>query len=318
MARVVNTPDVLNTELPAGFLTGEIDPADLTPQQQAFVGINRSPVLSNFLGGEDPLGNNFTDISELLGPVSIQGDSFTAYQSYNDESTSDVFNLTGVGSRADLGGDTFEPANIAILTDGTCGSTCTVVAYMMLGQSTDIRFVAAGGRPQPGRMQAIAGVEGAQLFPMSDISAAAQLALDVAPAELQAEIGQGDLGLLAEGLAVQRLRTSSAGAVNGKNAFSMADSRTPLQFLRMEANCRVFYTPDMVSDVTAIWKRARDGAFTNPARFCVEGSIVENNDFGGVLDPLFRLEAENSGAARDSNLRLVGLVAVVVAGMMVL
>lgn len=190
----------------------------------------------------------------------------------------------------------FAPENVVILTDGTCGSTCTLFSYLAIMQN-NVKTIAVGGRPVTGPMQSMGGVEGAQVFELEDISRAAVATLILATPEQQTTMSQGDTGILAEGYALARAATpGAAGAVNGKNAFSHTDAQVPLQFLNQPANCKFFYTKEMILGPEDTWKRAVDAAFTNPDQFCVEGS---QSPLMGVQAPLaafFTPEAQGAVA----------------------
>ncbi|CAJ2511910.1 Uu.00g075350.m01.CDS01 [Anthostomella pinea] len=122
--------------------------------------------------------------------------------------------MTGNGNRADAPPAVCDPGNVVLLADGTCGSTCTLFCYLLLFQ-LGIKATVIGGRPTTGPMQAIAGVEGAQIFYMPEISSLASAALILAAKDQQAELQAG----------------------NGKNAFSPSDSKMTLQFMMEPANC---------------------------------------------------------------------------------
>lgn len=241
----------------------------------ALLTIARSVIMSNLLPGtvfSAGSKTNLTTTQEILGPVTIQGDTFTAYQATDNSQPASDFNLTGVGSRANPPPAVFAQENVVILSDGFCGSTCTLFSYLMIMQN-NVKTIALGGRPQTGPMQSMGGVEGAQVFELESINQAAVAAFILATPEQQAQFSTSDLGLLAEGFALDRAATpGAAGAVNAKNAFSQADAQTPLQFLNQPANCKVFYTKDMIYNPEATWKRAADAAFNDPDKFCVEGS----------------------------------------------
>lgn len=180
--------------------------------------------------------------------------------------------MTGTGNRATVAAAAFPPENVVILTDGTCGSTCTLFSYLAIMQN-NVKTVSVGGRPVTGPMQSMGGVEGAQVFDLEDIQRAAAASIFLATPDQQAKMRQGDTGIIAEGYALVRAATpGSAGAVNGKNAFSHTDAQTPLQFLNQPANCKFFYTKDMILGPEATWKRAVDAGFNNPNQFCVDGS----------------------------------------------
>jgi hypothetical protein len=76
----------------------------------------------------------------------------------------------------------------------------------------------------------------------------------------------------------------AAGGVNLKDNLRAGDaSGTPLEFIYEAADCRMFFTPPMVSDVTALWKGVADRMFAGAAggnataaagmKGCVAGSM---------------------------------------------
>jgi hypothetical protein len=92
----------------------------------------------------------------------------------------------------------------------------------------------------------------------------------LSPASEQAALNSNELGVLANGYALNGLTSPAfAGSVNGKNAFGAKDSQTPLQFLYQPANCRIFYTKEMLFSPDAVWKRTVDATWTDPAANCV-------------------------------------------------
>jgi len=264
-------------------------------QQRALQVLFNSEVLSNLLPGSvyTPADTNFTSVDEILSPVTLQDDRFTAYQKTPLNQTSDTYNLTGTGSKADPPAAVFLPENVVLLTDGTCGSTCTLFAYLMIMQR-DVKTVTVGGRPQTGPVQSIAGVEGAQVFPLTSLSGAAAAVIALSDEVKQGEVNGSDLSVLAEGYAISRAANpASPGAVNGKNAFSPSDARTPLQFSYMPANCRFFYTKDMIYGPAEVWKRAVDATWKDPQAFCAEGSRMQVNK-PDETDPFFRAAVDNA------------------------
>ncbi|RYP14819.1 hypothetical protein DL765_006120 [Monosporascus sp. GIB2] len=277
----------------------ETIPEDSVPATQdeflALRALAQSSIISNVLprGVFTPEGQRFGTVEDILGPVSLHDDLFTAYQNAPLNMPGTDFNLTGSGDRSNPPQAVFAPENVVLLTDGTCGSTCTIFSYLMILEA-GVKTVAVGGSPRPGPMQAIAGVEGAQVFFFRDIAAAASAALVLAPAERQAELAAGQLGTLAQGYAIRRAADpANAGAVNGKNAFGRADVRTPFQFLYEPANCRFFYTAEMLDRPELVWMRAVDATWTDPDGFCVEDSRVPANGFLAV-DPIFPVNSSDS------------------------
>ncbi|RKU41565.1 hypothetical protein DL546_003765 [Coniochaeta pulveracea] len=227
-------------------------------------------------------GHTFNNIKEILAPVDLNGDRFGPYFSMRYDEPSNNFNLTGVGSQATNRTAVFEPENIVLLTDGVCGSTCSLFAYLMTYQK-NISTTVIGGRPRLGPMQPIAGTEGAGMIHMQNLTDTARLAMELASPELQKVFKTdeyGNLVALAEGYAVRR----GNGTVNFKNNFAPHNHTTPLQFLYHPANCRLFWTREMISDPELTWKRAVDGTWTDPEEVCVEGSRVMTGETVGKRD----------------------------------
>ncbi|TEA14817.1 Peptidase S41 family protein ustP [Colletotrichum sidae] len=279
---------------------GAAIPANFTPsspeEKNAFEALQGSAVISNLLPGQvfTPDQQAFTTVDQILAPVSLNGDTFTAYQETPLNQTDPSYNVTGVGTKANPPPRVFSPENVVLFTDGTCGSTCTIFSYLMILQ-LGVKTTVIGGRPQTGIMQSIAGVEGAQVFSFNDLTSDAKAILALTPKDKKDEILKSDLGELAKGYAIKRATTpKSAGAVNGKNAYSMSDAKTPLQFLWEPANCRIFYTKDMLTKPEAAWKRVVDATWSNPTQFCVAGSQVPVNKTT-TLDPFYKLSQNNTG-----------------------
>lgn len=64
-----------------------------------------------------------------------------------------------------------------------------------------------------------------------------------------------------------------AGGVNLKDNLRQNDaSGTPLEFMYEAADCRMFFTAAMVTDVTQLWKGVADRMFKNNTDMCVAGS----------------------------------------------
>lgn len=106
--------------------------ASTPAQRQAIRALSNSAIISNLIPGGvfRPDQSKFGTVEEILAPVSLQGDLFTAYQATPLNDTSSDFNMTGTGTRANPPAAVFSPANVVLLTDGTCGSTCTLVSQV--------------------------------------------------------------------------------------------------------------------------------------------------------------------------------------------
>lgn len=293
-----------------------IDPRNASTETLALAALANNEIIGNLIPGDvfsagDKV--NYTSTEQIIAPVELAGDMFTAYQSTPQNETDPVFNLTGTGTRSNPLPAVFAPENVVILTDGTCGSTCTLFSYLMIMQQ-NIKTVTVGGRPQTGPMQSMGGVEGAQVFDLESIQQAAAAAFFLATPEQKAQLNGTELTVLAEGYALDRAATAgSAGAVNGKNAFSHMDTTTPLQFLNQPSQCRFFYTKEMIRGPEATWKRAVDAAFNDPNQFCVEGSQMPLMGVQAPSDAFFTGNADGGGTFLEVNggVRRGGSMAVV-------
>ncbi|KAL8293846.1 hypothetical protein RB597_007638 [Gaeumannomyces tritici] len=211
--------------------------------------------------------------SEIMGNL---GDYFSAYQKTPLNDTSSSFNLTGTGSHSNPPPAVFAPEDVA-------GVRATVV----------------GGRPRGGVMQSVAGVEGAQVYRMESIAAAARAVLTLAPPAKARELAGSEVSVLGAAYALTRAsRPGSAGGVNAKNAFGMGDAQMPRQFLYQAANRRVWYTPRSVMGPDVNWKTAVDATWGDSDGLCVDNSIVPLDETAGPqpMDPLFQLSVERKAA----------------------
>ncbi|KAI1373826.1 hypothetical protein F4677DRAFT_190108 [Hypoxylon crocopeplum] len=238
----------------------------------------------------DPQGDKFSNATDIITPVTLQDDKFTAYMRQPSESGGDFF-LTGTGNRTNPPPALFKPEDIVLLTDGSCGSTCTIFSYLMIFQK-DIKTVAVGGLPRAGIMQSVGGVEGGQVIQFQEISAVSSVAISrVKDPAQKKQLQAGELGVLAEGYAVKRASKPELGSINFKNAFAPSNAQTPLQFLYEPANCRFFYTAPMITQPELVWKYAVNATWTDPKTFCVEGSMVPVNTSKAV-DPAFQAKKD--------------------------
>lgn len=66
---------------------------------------------------------------------------------------------------------------------------------------------------------------------------------------------------------------SIAGGINLKDNLRQNDaSGTPLEFMYEAADCRMWFTAPMITDVTELWKGVADRMFKNGTDMCVKGS----------------------------------------------
>ncbi|KAF2710765.1 hypothetical protein K504DRAFT_475718 [Pleomassaria siparia CBS 279.74] len=225
---------------------------------------------------------NFTSWADYFGPHEINGDNFTSVSRkdlnnfFSDDLSLDV---TGFRTRANkLNKDQpFQSANIVLLQDGGCGSTCAVFSEFMKNQG-GVNQVVVGGVPRTGPMQGVSGSKGSQVYTWSQVyteAAGAFLGLTKAS---QKKLNDTDIGKL---VYTTRPLQRSAYQSNGQSASvinlrdNIRDDDTgavPLNFIYEAADCRLFYTADMVRDTTNVWKKAVDANWGDQSKVCVEGS----------------------------------------------
>ncbi|KAL2146372.1 hypothetical protein VTI28DRAFT_4125 [Corynascus sepedonium] len=193
----------------------------------------------------------------------------------------------------------FQPEDIIILTDGQCGSACSMLTTL-LTHGHGVRTVALGGRPLHAPMQAVGQTRGGPVqsfltFPDVDRSG---LPPDLALPPLSSPPGAP---LNGGGGSHPPLRVSQVNAIGWASLlqFNVADTLlpgeddaevVPMQFRYEAANCRLFFTWDMARNITAVWK-ATAGAAWRGAK-CVPGSTTNaDGTIGGV--PKYRKEVED-------------------------
>ncbi|KAH6637724.1 hypothetical protein C7974DRAFT_355539 [Boeremia exigua] len=217
-----------------------------------------------------------------FGPQTANGDQFTTTIRYNYSdpiSTSyQGFSVIGFDQNKNETStpQPFQAADMVMLHDGMCSSTCAIAAELLKNQGA-VRTIAVGGRPQEGPMQGIGGTKGAQVFSWDDIQLRMQATYFLGSPAQQAQWDTQDLGKTA--FATQLFKRSAyqggriAGGVNLKDNLRQNDaSGTPLEFMYEAADCRMFFTAPMVTDVTALWKGVADRMFRNETSLCVAGS----------------------------------------------
>jgi hypothetical protein len=127
-----------------------------------------------------------------------------------------------------------------------------------------VKSIAMGGRPKAGPIQSIGGIKGAEILSWSEIYENAQTALQNAT-QFQADI--------LNRLTRLPLDRSSANGINVRDNIlrdNLSDG-LPAQYVVEEADCRLYWTEPMITDITAVWKAAANAAFNGKS--CVDGGI---------------------------------------------
>lgn len=219
-------------------------------------------------------GTPFSSWEEKFGPEEVNGASYTALSRWN---LSDIYipfasggiNVTGYNTLSNVtGAPRFDPENIVIVTDGYCASTCTIFSEL-LTQQVGVKTIAMGGRSNKNPIQAIGGVKGVNNYQFGFIQQLAQYAVRFTPS-------LNDSTLRADYYSdIPFNRASSGPGVNTRDGLRQNDtSGIPLQFIYEEADCRLYYTPEMTVDITSLWKAAAD------ARWGDNGNCVSGGGYG--------------------------------------
>ncbi|KAF2183866.1 hypothetical protein K469DRAFT_667597 [Zopfia rhizophila CBS 207.26] len=233
---------------------------------------------------------NFTSWEEYFGPHIFNKDNFTTVSRkdlnnfFSDDLTLDV---TGYRTRANMleKNQPFKAENIVLLQDGACGSTCAVFSEFMKTQG-GVQQVVVGGKPETGPMQGVAGSKGAQVYTFTQVAREASIAYSNLP-EYQEELNKTELGALV--FSERPLMRSAyqengmtSSVINLRDNIRMNDTtNTPLEFVYEAADCRLFYTADMIRDVEAMWKKTVDARWGDSKAVCVEGSTGHKSSVSG-------------------------------------
>ncbi|KAJ6443595.1 pyridine nucleotide-disulfide oxidoreductase family protein [Purpureocillium lavendulum] len=198
--------------------------------------------------------------------------------------------ISGYGTRKNLT-QPFKAEDIILLYDGVCASTCTLASEMLRIQG-GVKSVAFGGRPKEGPIQGVGGVKGSQVLQYADIySYAAQAVKRTKDPKQLADLQRyTDLPL----------KRSTAAAVNVRDQIlrDNVNDGLPAQFVAEEADCRLYWTAPMISDVTEIWKAAANAAFNGVK--CAYGGIKASKRSATVLAPPVIVPRARLSAAVDT------------------
>lgn len=216
-----------------------------------------------------PDQTGFKSFDEFYGPYKTLGVNSSALTSVNFTAVSEQVPMNGYGEqKPNPAKAPFAPEDIILLTDGYCGSTCTVFAELMKQQG--VRRIAFGGRPKNGPMQAIGGVRGSQVLEASaQTQTLAQLAVWLKNGKFDPEVLEDYRQVIPPSLSEMSYKISEL-AVNEYNQFGPKNDRLPLQFKYEAAECRRFYQYENYIHQKTTWASAFDAMFNGGE--CVPGS----------------------------------------------
>ncbi|PBP19577.1 hypothetical protein BUE80_DR009607 [Diplocarpon rosae] len=165
--------------------------------------------------------------------------------------------ITGYGSRRGFA-QPFAASDIVLVHDGFCSSACAIFDEFMRIQA-GVESIAFGGRPSPEdgaatpMIQGVGGTKGVLTYTYQTLGNLAKSAL-MTPCDFMEQMF---LSSLTNSLPQQRskLMQTPDASVNVRDSIRTANLKdgTPSQFIYDPADCRLFYTPAMMENVTAIW-----------------------------------------------------------------
>lgn len=227
----------------------------------------------------------FLTFEDKFGPAVFQGTNYTEIMRWdlNDNltTTNATFGLgieiAGYGTLANATQQPFAAEDIILLYDGVCASTCTLASEMLRLQG-GVRSVAMGGRPQVGPIQGVGGVKGAQVLDWSSVLYYNQWALENGASGDSSNNSTATILTAEEEAALRRFNSvavnrSSAAALNARDQIlrGNVDDGLPAQYVVEEADCRLYWTAPMVSDISALWRAVADAAWAGAE--CAYGGI---------------------------------------------
>ncbi|KAK0743567.1 hypothetical protein B0T18DRAFT_186378 [Schizothecium vesticola] len=209
----------------------------------------------------------FPSWAQYSGPRPLHGDRFSLTERYNLSDpvfTDTAFNMPIYSATTK---PVWDPSHIVLLTDALCSSTCALFVEFMT--RLGVRTVVAGGRPEPGPMQAVGGSRGARQYSAYRLDTAFAKAANVSAAARPAlpEIPPGDT------YRDTGMWTPFAG-INLRDQVRDGDSEgVPLQFRYEPADCRIYYTLRNIYNATQLWRDVAAAAWVDSS-LCVAGSTA--------------------------------------------
>ncbi|KAK2765932.1 hypothetical protein FQN54_007447 [Arachnomyces sp. PD_36] len=214
----------------------------------------------------DEDGNDFATWDDLYESFDIHDDTFTQVlrenltHAYVDEEAYPI-TVYNYGPRVADVSQPYDAADIVLLQDGFCGSTCVLFADLMRVHH-GVQSVAVGGIPEEGPMQGAAGTRGGLVYDFQTIIQDIKTAKARSPSEAS-NLPSVDFPYVVAG-----------GGVNLRDQLHQDDD-TPLQFQYLPSNCRIWYTPEMITDYTYLWKAAASAIWDEDSGLCVKDSVTE-------------------------------------------
>ncbi|CAD6453756.1 e8157b09-e894-4fb8-b380-ee9cd711d897 [Sclerotinia trifoliorum] len=260
-----------NTFLTVAKIFSENIPADYDPSTASSKLINEYQTWFNYRYDYNTSNQHFLTFEDKFAPHVYRDDNYTNLMRWdlNDPITTinSTFGLgievSGYGSLSNLT-QPFAAEDIVMIYDGFCASTCTIFSEFMRLQA-GVKSIAFGGRPNSDPIQGVGGIKGAQVSEFSDIYSYAQRAISSPNATPE------DIAILNR-LTTYPIDRSTDSVINLRDAIlpGNEDDGVPAQYVYEEADCRLYWTAPMITDVEKVWEAAATAAWGGGD--CVAGS----------------------------------------------
>ncbi|GKT50678.1 peptidase S41 family protein ustP [Colletotrichum spaethianum] len=139
-----------------------------------------------------------------------------------------------------------------------------------------VQVIAMGSRPFNASMQAVGGTKGG---PVITLSSYQKLWPALGPVKLPEGI---NVTTFAEADPPLTSMPTDDWTINSTNAYPDNNLGTPMQFHYEAANYKLFYTRDLLTNMTSLWSAVADMKW-NGAR-CVKGSTTNNDSTMGYSE----------------------------------
>jgi hypothetical protein len=236
--------------------------------------------------GPSGKGDNFTQILRY----NLSDPSLTATSAFGNGIT-----MTGYGDRSNFTTQPFAAEDIIIVSDGLCGSTCALFVEFMSIQA-GVKVVALGGRPQNGPMQPVGGTKGSRLLTADNLNTFSEYLIS------SSEFGSSDRREWTSILPGPFPIIAGDATINFlDNIRDGDDGMTPTHFTNETANCRLWYTPEMVSDILVVWNMVADAAWGGADGGIDEGKCVPGSYRTASLLEEPPVAPKAAGSATGSN-----------------
>lgn len=205
--------------------------------------------------------------------------------------------ITGYGSRTNFT-QPFAAENIIMLTDGFCASTCFLFSDFMKNQG-QVKSIAVGGLPNTKPMQAVGGIKGGELSTWADLYT--KVYQDVFYMWQTQDMDDPDYEYIKSTWLDHReyIGYTATAGVNLRDVIQEDHVKDGVaaQFVKEDADCRLFYTKEMIKDVTSVWKKVVNTAWRGDK--CVHGVLAGRDTSSERLGD----KAEHRGTKRSEGLK---------------